>query len=433
MGHGGMLYSLPSRDLIADCVEYMVKAHCADALICISNCDKITPGHADGRPAAEHPDGLRLRRPDGGRPARRRRHGRKLDLIDAIVDARQTQKASLRRGHARRIEEAACPTCGSCSGMFTANSMNCLTEALGLALPGNGSILATHTARKALYEDAGRTVVDDHPPLLRAGRRDGPAARRSPPARRSRTRWPSTSRWAARPTRSCTCWPPPRRRASTSAWTTSTRSRAGCRACARSRRTSPGARTTWRTSHRAGGIPAILGELHRAGLLNEDVPPVHAGTLGDWLDDVGRPRRLPVRPRPSSCATRRPAACAPPRPSPSPSAGSRSTSTPPSGCIRDVEHAYSEDGGLAVLHGNLAVDGCVVKTAGVDESIWTFRARRSSASRRRRPSRGSSAAGQGRRRRRHPLRGPPGRPRHAGDALPDLATSRAAAWARPAR
>ncbi len=243
MGHGGMLYSLPSRDLIADSVEYMVNAHCADALVCISNCDKITPGMLMAA--------LRLNIPvvfvsggpmEGGRTVlvdgtvRSRMH-----LIDAMADAADDAVSD---ADIARIEASACPTCGSCSGMFTANSMNCLMEALGLALPGNGSVLATHTARRALYERAGAMAVELRRALLRRTTTPRSSRVRSPPGRRSRTPWRSTSRWAAPRTPCCTSSRRPSRPSSTSRWRTSTRSRAACRACARSR---PTAATSWRT------------------------------------------------------------------------------------------------------------------------------------------------------------------------------------------
>ena len=235
MGHAGMFYSLPSRELIADSVEYMVEAHCADALVCISNCDKITPGMLMAALRLDIPTVFVSGGPmEGGRATLvdgTVRTG--LHLIDSMSGAADT---SISDDDLVRIEDAACPTCGSCSGMFTANSMNCLVEALGLALPGNGSTLATHTARRELYERTGALVVeiahrwydDDDDRVLPAG---------SPTEPRSATRWRWTSRWADRPTPCCTYWRPRRRRRSTSASTTSTRSHAGCRACARSRPT----------------------------------------------------------------------------------------------------------------------------------------------------------------------------------------------------
>lgn len=243
MGHGGMLYSLPSREIIADSVEYMVNAHTADALVCISNCDKITPGMLNAA--------MRLNIPtvfvSGGpmeagtsvvingvvRPG--------TDLIDAIV---ASADSNVNDQELLEVERSACPTCGSCSGMFTANSMNCLTEALGLSLPGNGSTLATQTARRDLFTRAGELIVDiatkyykdDDESVLPA---------RSPPARRSRTPWRSTSRWADRPTPSCTSWRPPRRARCHSTCTTSTASHATSRVWRRSHPTRP--TTTWST------------------------------------------------------------------------------------------------------------------------------------------------------------------------------------------
>lgn len=370
MGHGGMLYSLPSRDLIADSVEYMVEAHCADALICISNCDKITPGMLMAALRLNIPTVFVSGGPmEAGRATLVDGTVRKLDLINAISDA---VNESVSDEDILRIEENACPTCGSCSGMFTANSMNCLTEAIGLALPGNGSVLATHTARRALYERAAWPPSWTSPSGT-TSRTTTPCCRAaSPPRRPSRTPWPWTSPWAAPPTRSCTCWPQPRRPRCRTASPRWTRSPAGCRAWPRSPRTwRRAARTTWRTCTEYGGIPAILGELYRGGLLNEDVHTVHSPSIKQWLDtwDVrgGSPSEEAVELWHAAPGCVRSA-----------EAFSQSErwdtldTDAVGGCIRDVEHAYSKDGGLAVLRGNLAVDGAVVKTAGVDESVWTF-------------------------------------------------------------
>ena len=289
MGHGGMLYSLPSRELIADAVEYMVNAHCADALVCISNCDKITPGMLLAALRLNIPTVFVSGGPmEAGKTVadRGRSCTRKIDLIDAMIASSNDAVTDDQLGE---IERSACPTCGSCSGMFTANSMNCLTEAIGLALPGNGSTLATHAARRALFVEAGRTVVelakryydgDDASVLPRADRH---------PGTRSRTPSPSTSRWAARPTRCCTCSPPPARRSWTSTSPTSTPSPAGCPAWPRSRRTRR--KYHMEDVHRAGGIPAILGELDRAGLLHRDVHAVHSPTLDAVAGRLGHPQR----------------------------------------------------------------------------------------------------------------------------------------------
>ncbi|WP_028810275.1 dihydroxy-acid dehydratase [Streptomyces flavidovirens] len=369
MGHGGMLYSLPSRDLIADSVEYMVEAHCADALICISNCDKITPGMLMAA--------LRLNIPtifvsggpmEAGKATLVDGTVRKLDLVDAISDAVNDKISD---ADILRIEENACPTCGSCSGMFTANSMNCLAEAIGLALPGNGSVLATHTARKALYENAGRTIVE-------ITKRHYEQDDLSVLPRNIATREAFENAMAL-----------------DIAMGGSTNTILHLLAAAQeaeldfglddmdevSRRVpclakvapnvAPGGTYYMEDVHRAGGIPAILGELYRGGMLNEDVHSVHSETLAEWLKtwDVrgGSPSAEAVELWHAAPGCVRSA-----------TAFSQSErwdtldTDAEGGCIRSVEHAYSKDGGLAVLKGNLAVDGCVVKTAGVDESIWTF-------------------------------------------------------------
>jgi cysteine synthase len=219
MGHGGMLYSLPSRDLIADSVEYMVNAHCADALVCISNCDKITPGMLMAALRLNIPTVFVSGGPmEAGKVSLANKGELKLDLVDAMVSAANPDETD---ADVPAIERSACPTCGSCSGMFTANSMNCLTEALGLSLPGNGSLLATHAGRKQLFLEAGRLVVDW--PSAGTSRTTRPCCRAaSPPSRPSRTPSRSTSPWAAPPTRCCTCWPPRTRPGWTSPWPTST-------------------------------------------------------------------------------------------------------------------------------------------------------------------------------------------------------------------
>ncbi|MEU1305694.1 dihydroxy-acid dehydratase [Streptomyces shenzhenensis] len=369
MGHGGMLYSLPSRDLIADSVEYMVEAHCADALVCISNCDKITPGMLMAALRLNIPTVFVSGGPmEAGRATLVDGTVRTLDLIDAIAEAANDKVSD---EDILRIEENACPTCGSCSGMFTANSMNCLTEAIGLSLPGNGSVLATHTARRSLYEDAARTVMD------------------------------ITRRYYEQDDETVL----PRNIVSFAAFENamaldiamggSTNTILHLLAAAQeagvpfgleqidavSRRVpclakvapnvAKGRTYYMEDVHRAGGIPALLGELHRAGLLNEDVHAVHSPSLADWLKtwDVrgGSPSAAAVELWHAAPGCVRSA-----------EAFSQSErwaaldEDAENGCIRSAEHAYSKDGGLAVLRGNLAVDGCVVKTAGVDESIWTF-------------------------------------------------------------
>jgi dihydroxy-acid dehydratase len=366
MGHSGMLYSLPSRDLIADSVEYMVEAHRADALVCISNCDKITPGMLMAALRLNIPTVFVSGGPMEGGTAvlvdgtvRKRLH-----LVNAMTDAVSEQVSD---ADAAAVEEAACPTCGSCSGMFTANSMNCLTEALGLSLPGNGSTLATHTARRALYEQAGSTIVelahryydDDDASVL-------PRSIATPAAFENAM-------------------------ALDIAMGGSTNTILHLLAAAHEAEVDYGLEEIDRLSrrvpclckvapngsylmedvHRAGGMPAILGELHRAGLLNEDVHSVHAPSLKAWLlqwDIRGE------APDPEAIELFH-AAPGGVRSSSAFSQSERWESLDldaASGCIRDVAHAYSADGGLAILRGNLAVDGCVVKTAGVDESILKF-------------------------------------------------------------
>ncbi|MFJ6212390.1 dihydroxy-acid dehydratase [Streptomyces sp. NPDC092296] len=369
MGHSGMLYSLPSRDLIADSVEYMVNAHCADALICISNCDKITPGMLMAAMRLNIPTVFVSGGPmEAGKATLVDGTVRKLDLINAISDA---VNESVSDEDIARIEENACPTCGSCSGMFTANSMNCLTEALGLALPGNGSVLATHTARRALYEDAGRTIVeitrrhyeqDDETVLPRAigGRAAFDNAMALDIAMGGSTNTILHLLAAAQEAELDYGL----------ADIDAVSRRVPCLAKV-APNVAPGGTYYMEDVHRAGGIPAILGELYRAGLLNEDVHSVHSPSLADWLKtwDVrgGSPSAEAVELWHAAPGCVRSATAF------SQSERWETLDTDAAGgCIRDLEHAYSKDGGLAVLKGNLAVDGCVVKTAGVDESILTF-------------------------------------------------------------
>ncbi|KRV50940.1 dihydroxy-acid dehydratase [Wenjunlia vitaminophila] len=366
MGHGGMLYSLPSRDLIADSVEYMVQAHCADALVCISNCDKITPGMLMAALRLDIPTVFVSGGPmESGRTVLVDGTVRpRLDLISAMSEAVSDRVSD---EDLERIEEAACPTCGSCSGMFTANSMNCLVEALGLGLPGNGSVLATHTARRALYEDAGRTVMeitrryyeqDDSSVLPRtvASRAAFENAMALDVAMGGSTNTVLHLLAAAREAGLDF----------TMADIDAISRRVPC-IC----KVAPNSSYYMEDVHRAGGIPAILGELHRAGLLHEDVHAVHAPSLADWLKtwDV---RGGSASPEAAELFHAAPGCVR------SVTAFSQSErwdsldTDAVGGCVRDVPHAYTADGGLAVLYGNLAEDGCVVKTAGVDESIWTF-------------------------------------------------------------
>ncbi|MEU8584428.1 dihydroxy-acid dehydratase [Streptomyces abikoensis] len=369
MGHAGMLYSLPSRDLIADCVEYMVEAHRADALICISNCDKITPGMLMAA--------LRLNIPvvfvsggpmEAGQATLVDGTVRKLDLINAIVDSVDENVSD---EDVLRIEENACPTCGSCSGMFTANSMNCLTEAIGLSLPGNGSVLATHTARKALYENAGRTVVEITKRYYDQG--DESVLPRNIATRAAFDNAMALDIAMGGSTNTILHLLAAAQEAGLDydlKDIDAVSRRVPCLAKV-APNIAPGGTYYMEDVHRAGGIPAILGELYRAGLLDEDVHSVHSPTLAEWLKtwDVrgGSPSAEAVELWHAAPGCVRSATAF--------SQSERWESLDvdaAGGCIRSVEHAYSKDGGLAVLKGNLAVDGCVVKTAGVDESIWTF-------------------------------------------------------------
>jgi len=372
MGHSGMLYSLPSRELIADAVEYMVNAHCADALVCISNCDKITPGMLMAA--------LRLNIPTvfvSGGPMEAGKtiaiegvvHS-KIDLIDAMVaSANDTVSDEQLSG----IERSACPTCGSCSGMFTANSMNCLTEAIGLALPGNGSLLATHTARRNLFLQAGRTIME----LVERyyGKDDDSVLPRSIANRHAFENAMALDVAMGGSTNTVLHLLAAAREAELDFNVTDIDAisrRVPCLAKVAPNVAGPGRIYHMEDVHRAGGIPAILGELDRAGLLHRDVHAVHAASLDEWLQrwDVRRPDPNPeavelFRAAPGGVRTTEPF-----------STNNRWNELDldaENGCIRDVAHAYSADGGLAVLVGNLAPDGCVVKTAGVPEEVFTFR------------------------------------------------------------
>ena len=369
MGHGGMLYSLPSRDLIADSVEYMTEAHCADALICISNCDKITPGMLMAA--------LRLNIPVvfvSGGPM----EAGKTTLVDGTVRSNldlvhamsESVSDAMSDENLMRIEEAACPTCGSCSGMFTANSMNCLVEALGLGLPGNGSMLATHTARKDLYQAAGRTVVEITKRHYEQD--DATVLPRSVASRAAFENAMALDVAMGGSTNTVLHLLAAAQEAGLDfgmADIDAVSRRVPC-VC----KVAPNGDYHMEDVHRAGGIPAILGELQRAGHLHEDVHAVHADSLAEWLKswDIrgGSPSPEAVEMFYAAPGCVRSATAF------SQSERWESLDTDAAdGCIRDVAHAYSADGGLAVLYGNLAEDGCVVKTAGVDESIWTFEGR----------------------------------------------------------
>ena len=362
MGHDGMLYSLPSREIIADSVEYMVNAHCADALVCISNCDKITPGMLMAAMRLNIPTIFVSGGPMEAGKTKLSEH--KLDLVDAMVIAADPNADD---ETVAEYERSACPTCGSCSGMFTANSMNCLTEAIGLALPGNGSLLATHANREQLFLKAGRQIVenarryyeDDDASVLPLSIASMAAFENAMVmdiamggstntilhllAAAQEGNVPFTlneiDQLSRRVPQLCKVAP-----------------------------NSP--KYHMEDVHRAGGIMGILGELERGGLINTDLPTVHSKTMHEALEtwDIMR------SPPPAVVEFYK----AGPAGIPTQTAFSQSTRWPSldgdreTGCIRSVENAYSAEGGLAVLYGNIAQDGCVVKTAGVDESIYVF-------------------------------------------------------------
>ncbi len=367
MGHGGMLYSLPSRELIADAVEYMVNAHCADAIVCISNCDKITPGMLMSAMRLNVPvvfvsggpmEAGKVVTPTGVKRA---------DLITAMVGAADARVSD---AEAATLERSACPTCGSCSGMFTANSMNCLTEALGLALPGNGSLLATHADRKALFLQAGRLIVE----LAK--------------------RWYEHDDATALPRGIATFAAFENAMSLDIAMGGSTNTVLHLLAAAQegevpftladidrlSRRVPNLCKVApskldvhMEDVHRAGGIMAILGELDRSGLIHRDVATVHAPTLGAAIDrwDIASPARTPG----DAATTLFLAAPGNVRTTEAFSQSKRYDELDRDrerGVIRDVAHAFSQDGGLAVLFGNLAPNGAIVKTAGVDPSLLQF-------------------------------------------------------------
>jgi dihydroxy-acid dehydratase len=366
MGHGGMLYSLPSRELIADSVEYMVNAHCADALVCISNCDKITPGMLMAALRLNIPTVFVSGGPmEGGTAVLVDGTVRtRLNLVTAIADsvANEVSDADL-----ARIEEAACPTCGSCSGMFTANSMNCLTEALGLALPGNGSTLATHTARRALYENAGTTVMD----IVRRyyEQDDASVLPRAIATRDAFDNAMALDIAMGGSTNTVLHLLAAAHEAELDYTLEDIEKRSRVIPCLC--KVAPNGHYLMEDVHRAGGVPAILGELWRAGHLHETVHTVHSGSMAEWLREwdirSGSPSSEAVELFHAAPGCVRSATAF------SQSERWESLDTDAeNGCIRNIGNAYSEDGGLAVLRGNLSVDGCIVKTAGVDESIWKF-------------------------------------------------------------
>ncbi|MEV6911636.1 dihydroxy-acid dehydratase [Amycolatopsis sp. NPDC051071] len=366
MGHSGMLYSLPSREIIADSVEYMVNAHQADALVCISNCDKITPGMLNAA--------MRLNIPVvfvSGGPMEA---GKAVvvggvaqaptDLITAIAASASSE---VDEDGLSIVERSACPTCGSCSGMFTANSMNCLTEALGLSLPGNGSTLATHAARRALFEDAGRTVVelckrwydnDDESALPRsiASKKAFENAMALDMAMGGSTNTVLHVLAAAQE--------------GEVDFTIDDIDAIGRRVPCLSK-VAPNSDYHMEDVHRAGGIPAILGELYRGGLLNTDVHSVHSPDLESWLSTWDVRAKQPSA-RAVELFHAAPGGVRTTEAFSTENRWSSLDTDAADGCIHDVEHAYTKDGGLAILRGNLAENGAVIKSAGIDEELWHF-------------------------------------------------------------
>ena len=362
MGHDGMLYSLPSRDIISDSVEYMVNAHCADAMVCISNCDKITPGMLNAAMRLNIPTIFVSGGPMEAGKTRLSEH--KLDLVDAMVIAVDDSASD---EEVAEYERSACPTCGSCSGMFTANSMNCLTEALGLSQPGNGSALATHADREQLFLRAGQRIVE----LARRyyEQDDASILPRSIGSMRAFENAMTLDIAMGGSTNTILHLLAAAQEAELD-FTMADIDRLSRKIPQLCKVAPSTPQYHMEDVHRAGGIMGILGELDRAGLLHTDVPTVHADTLGEALDhwDIKRTRNEDVhrffRAGPAGIPTQ--------------TAFSQDTRWPSvdddreSGCIRSLENAYSSEGGLAVLFGNIAKDGCVVKTAGVDESILVF-------------------------------------------------------------
>ncbi|MDE2430043.1 MAG: dihydroxy-acid dehydratase, partial [Burkholderiales bacterium] len=368
MGHGGMLYSLPSRDLIADSVEYMVNAHCADAMVCISNCDKITPGMLMAAMRINIPvvfisggpmeAGKVLKVVNGDQKII------KLDLIDAMIKAGDSTVSD---ADVAEIERSACPTCGSCSGMFTANSMNCLTEALGLALPGNGTIVATHSDRKELFLRAGRLIVELAKRYYEQD--DASVLPRSIASKAAFENAMALDVSMGGSTNTVLHLLAAANEAGV-AFTMADIDRISRKVPCLCKVAPMTDKFHIEDVHRAGGIIGILGELARAGLLDTSLPTVHSKTMGEAIanNDITCTTDAAIlqlfRAAPGGVPT---------QVAFSQSERFASSDTDRStGCIRDKAHAYSQDGGLAVLYGNLAEKGCIVKTAGVDESILKF-------------------------------------------------------------
>jgi dihydroxy-acid dehydratase len=364
MGHDGMLYSLPSREIIADSVEYMVNAHCADAMVCISNCDKITPGMLMAALRINIPAVFVSGGPMESGKVSIKGKIRSLDLVDAMVAAADD---SMTDAEVEVIERSACPTCGSCSGMFTANSMNCLTEALGLALPGNGSVLATHADRKGLFVEAGHLIVDL---ARRYYEQDDDTALPRSIASFKAFENAMTLDIAMGGSTNTVLHLLAAAYEGEIPFTMQDIDRLSRRVPVLCKVAPSVPDVHLEDVHRAGGVMAILGELDRAQLINRGLPMVHSGSIEDALDrwDIGRTKSESVRTFFKAAPGNVPTQIAF-----SQARRFEEVDTDRStGCIRDVAHAFSKDGGLAVLSGNLAVDGCIVKTAGVDASILKF-------------------------------------------------------------
>jgi dihydroxy-acid dehydratase len=371
MGHGGMLYSLPSREVIADAVEYMVNGHAADALVCISNCDKITPGMLNAA--------MRLNIPTvfvSGGPMEAGKAvvvgGVAQAPTDLITAISASASSSVDSAGLTEVERSACPTCGSCSGMFTANSMNCLTEALGLALPGNGSTLATHAARRDLFSRAGTTVMELARRWYGGPDHDGDDETALPRSIASRAAFENAMALDVSMGGSTNTVLHILAAAQEGevgfglADIDAVSRRVPCLA-----KVSPNSDYHMEDVHRAGGIPAILGELRRAGLLRTDVHTVHSPTLEAWLDawdirsGAASPEALELfHAAPGGVRTTEAFSTS--------NRWSSLDTDAAAGCIRDLEHAYTVDGGLAVLYGNLAEDGAVIKTAGIPDDLRRF-------------------------------------------------------------
>ena len=363
MGHGGMLYSLPSRDLIADSVEYMVNAHCADAMICITNCDKITPGMLMAAARLNIPTIMISGGPMEAGKVNVDGKDQSINLVDAMIKGANPDASD---EESLEYERASCPTCGSCSGMFTANSMNCLAEAIGLALPGNGTVLATHAFRKEMFVEAGQRIVD----LCRRYYEDDDATvlPRSMASKEGFENAMSVDIAMGGSTNTVLHLLAIAKEAECD-FTMKDMDRLSRKVPNLCKVAPSHPDYHMEDVHRAGGIIAILGELERAGLIHSNVPTVHEATIGEAIQkwDVRRAgdnvqsffRAAPggVQTIEAFSQTKQYDALDLDR---------------EAGCIRDFDHPYSSEGGLAVLYGNIAEDGCVVKTAGVDESCYTF-------------------------------------------------------------